>query len=217
MGKRPARDPSQVLIVEGADDQAVAESLLRANEFEVRFTACPKRSVDALIKSMGAEIKVPGRRVVGFVFDANSDPHARWQEVVQNLEGVRPVPEIPEPDGAIIEGSPKVGIWMMPDNIKPGELEDLVAEMVRRDDAVWPLAEAYLDSLPDSEREYIKRKPVKAAVHVWLANKKQPGRMGAAIGAGHLDVTAASADRFASWLRRLFDDASLSPAGPAPR
>ena len=209
-------DSPFVLFVEGQDDEHVllqiCESAGLAGKFEIRN----KDGYSNVVKALTVELKNEHRRAVGFVLDADMRAMDRWAEIRKALVD-RAVPERPDPQGTIVTGNPRLGLWLMPDNGSNGELEDFVAGMVRENDAGWPYAKAYLDRLPQTEREHVEKKRMKATLHVWLANKKRPGRMGAAIGAGHLDVKAAPAVRLVSWLRRLFDDASASAAAAPAR
>ena len=195
-----------VLVVEGQDEEHVVRQLAELSGLEERFSILTKEGYPDVLKAMGPEVKTEDRRAVGFVLDADLRPQDRWEEVRGALAGTRDVPERPDPQGTILPGVPRVGLWLMPDNGSDGELEDLVATMVRSNDSIWPLAEAYLRGLPEGECEHVDKKPKKATLHVWLANKKKPGRMGAAIGAGHLNTESELASRLSSWLRRLFDD-----------
>ena len=204
MGARPRDHASRLLIVEGLDDQYVAEALLRREGIDVPFTAVPKRSVGALIKGMGAEVKAPGRLAIGFVMDANSDPAARWAEAVEALRDISPIPESPDAAGTIVGSAPKVGIWMMPDNSSQGELEDFVREMVPSGDPVWSLAEAFIGGLPEDARRFAAARPAKAVLHAWLATKRKPGRLATAIKDADLEVGGDLAQRYVLWLRRLF-------------
>ena len=54
----------------------------------------------------------------------------------------------PDRTGTIIDNSPRVGVWMMPDNASCGELENLIEKMIPCTDAVWPLSKAYIDGIP---------------------------------------------------------------------
>ena len=204
MGARPRDHASRLLIVEGLDDQYVAEAILRREAVDVTFTAEPKRSVGALIKAMAADVKAPGRAAIGFVIDANSHPGSRWIQVSEALKDVCPVPETPHLAGTIVGRVPRVGIWMMPNNGSPGELEDFVREMVPSDDALWPLAEAYIAGLPEDARHHAAKQPAKAVLHAWLATRRMPGRMAGAIKDGDLVTCGDLAQRYVSWLRRLF-------------
>ena len=70
---------------------------------------------------------------VGILPDANDDPEARWNALRHRLADQRfDLPERPDPDGTVIDGSPRIGIWLWPDNQEPGELENFVEAMVPR-------------------------------------------------------------------------------------
>ena len=76
---------------------------------------------------------------------------------------------------------PRVGIWLMPNNKVPGELEEFVASMIPDGDPVWPLAKDYVDRIPTKHRKFSDRKILRAKVHSWLATRTEPRKMGAAI------------------------------------
>lgn len=168
--------------------------------------------VDSLIASIRSTVDAPEREVVGILTDANDRPDERWQSITGRLrESNRfrgtSLPASPAPEGTIIpEGSrsPRVGIWLMPDNQVPGELEDFVAAMIPNGDPVWPRARDYIDGIPEADRRFAEGKTERAKVHAWLAAREDPRRMGAAIGAGDLDTGVPSCQSFTDWLRRLF-------------
>lgn len=164
MGARPSRQSSQRLIVEGLDDQYVTEAMLRRADMDVTFTAEPRRSVGALIKAMAADVKAPGRTEIGFVIDANSDPRSRWTEIVRIFPPQYSLPRRPCREGTILiaERMPRAGIWMMPDNGSPGELEDFVTKMAPSGDTVWRRAEAYIASLPEDARRHSRARPARS-------------------------------------------------------
>ncbi len=93
----------------------------------------------------------------------------------------------------------------MPDNASPGELEDFVAQMVPTGDLVWPRAEHYIASIPESDRKFTETKTTRAIVHAWLATREDPRRMGTAIRAGDLQTNGDLCNRFLNWLQRLFE------------
>lgn len=109
--------------------------------------------------------------------------------------------------GVIIDGKggvPAVGIWLMPDNGSTGELEDFVIKMIKESDPVWPLAQSYVDNIPDDDRKFSSAKSDKAKLYAWLATRKKPNRMGAAIGAGDLVTETQLNSLFMDWLSKLF-------------
>ena len=194
----------KVLLVEGVNDKHVVCNLRQRLVPELEFKCLEKRGIDSLLKAISTEIKVPGRQAVGIVADANEDIHARFQAIADKLSaaGVTP-PNALDGEGTVIDGEPRIGLWLMPDNSSPGELEDFIVELLPEDDPIWPRAHQYIDGIPPHEREFKEHKATRAKLYAWLATRESPQQMGAAIGAGSL-VAGLPAERFANWLRRLF-------------
>ena len=92
----------------------------------------------------------------------------------------------------------------MPDNTAPGELEDFVIHMIPAGDPVWPRSQVYIDDIPEAERKFSEGKIQRAKLHAWLATRKEPRKMGSAIGAWHLDTNAPLCQNFLAWLTKLF-------------
>ena len=171
------------------------------------FLVIDKGGISNLLRSIPLEIRAEGRVAVGILVDANDDLQSRWHAVRDRLRpaGIQP-PASPAPGGTIIAvaGKPRVGVWLMPDNESPGELEDFFASMIPPGDPVWPLSEAYIDDIPEEYRRFAQRKILKAKVHAWLAARERPRQMGSAIDAGDLDMNAANVLGFPAWIRDLF-------------
>ena len=174
------------------------------------FDIIEKGSVEQVLDAIGLEVRVSGRETVGVLVDANSNVASRWQAVRDRLRKVGvELPATIDSTGAIIEGDPgvgrpRVGVWLMPDNTLPGEIEDFVAAMIPEDDPVWPLAGAYIERIPEPYRKFTPGKTRRAEVHAWLAARERPRLMGVAIRARDLDVHAAGCKSFVDWLWRLF-------------
>ncbi len=204
---------SRVLLVEGPDDKHVVIHLSERSGLAQNFKIVEKEGKDALLDSIEVEADTPGRTVLGILLDANDSLDARWQAVTDRLSRLRQeehfdLPELPaqpEPSGTIIEGRLRIGIWLMPDNRTPGELEDFVGSMIPNDDSVWPLSEAYIEGIPLAERKFAAGKMQRAKVHAWLAVREAPRPMGLAIKARDLNIKAANTTIFIEWLRKLFD------------
>ncbi len=194
-----------VLLVEGPDDKHVVVHLCRTNTLIARLSILDKGGVSPLLAAIEAEVMAPSREAVGILVDANDSPDGRWRAVANKLRraGIT-APARPDPAGTIIEGGPRVGIWLMPNNHASGELEDFVAEMIPKDDPVWPLSDAYVNGIPATARKFREGKTLRAKVHSWLAVRADPRPMGSAIGAGDLNLEAPDAVQFVTWLQRLF-------------
>jgi hypothetical protein len=76
--------------------------------------------------------------------------------------------------------------------------------MIPPSDTVWLLSSAYIENIPQSERKFTAQKSDKAKVFAWLATRREPGRAGAAIGAGDLSVDGPDCRDFLNWLTELF-------------
>ncbi len=199
----------RVLLVEGSDDKHVVRHLCNFHEKMPKFCILDKEGIGVLLEAIGSEILAPGRNAVGILVDANDDLDARWNAVRNRLveENIK-VPRSPEPNGTLIDGTsriPRVGIWLMPDNESPGELENFVSEMISEDDPVWPLSADYIDGIPETARKFTEQKILRAKLHAWLATRKAPRQMGAAIGAKDLHANGTLSTAFANWLRQLFE------------
>lgn len=197
--------PERVLLVEGVDDEEVVRHLCRRYPDVPAFGVLNKEGFANLRRSIPVEIKAHGRRVVGILADADDDPRARWQSISDRLRraGVR-LPDRLAPGGLVLDGEPRTGVWLMPDNTASGELEDFVVTLVPAGDPVWPRAERYVEDIPAIKRRFRPHKIKRAKIHAWLATREDPRRMGTAIGAGDLDADQALAAALVGWLRRLF-------------
>lgn len=199
-----------VLLVEGSDDEHVVHHIANRTNDTLEISILPKGGIDPLLNAIERDLRVPGRAAIGILADANDDLDARWQAVTDRIRraerDIEP-PTHPDPDGTIIPGGPRrprVGIWLMPNNQSPGELEDFVAAMIPSGDSVWPRAKAYIDCIPEADRKFADGKVQRAKVHAWLAARKEPQWMGEAIRDGDLTTEAPPCQAFAAWLRQLF-------------
>ena len=186
----PRGTSDRVLLVEGQDDKHVVAHLCTQSGLASNFDIVQKGGFPELSKSIPVELAVSGRLALGVVVDANDNPEARWQAVSDRCKGRGiALPNHPDPEGVVVEGRPRVGVWLMPDNQNPGQLEDLVATMIPAEDVVWHLAQEFVDRIPEPERP---SPAIKAQVHAWLAARAEASRMGSAIRTGHLDASLAS-------------------------
>lgn len=206
------QDPaSRALLVEGNDDlHVVTHTRIRVSIPD--FKCVPKGGKDELLESIPYEATVGERVVLGIMLDANGNPARRWQAIADRLRktGVE-LPSFPQPEGVVIDsdpstGLPRVGVWMMPDNQSPGELEDFLAAMIPADDPVWPLAQEYIDDIPLEHRKFQEGKRLGAQVHAWLAAQEEPRPPGLAIKTQDLDIDGSLCVRFTAWLRDLFGE-----------
>lgn len=204
----PRRAPARVLLVEGPDDKHVVRHLCDRTASSLEFEIVTKYGVSNLVPAIYEEVMAPGRKAVGIVVDADDSLQARWNAVSHRLrnEVNVPTPTALSRDGASIEenGFPRIGVWIMPDNESSGEIEEFVRTMIPEGDPVWPLSRQYIEGIPKSVRKFSNGKKTRAEVHAWLATRKTPSLMGAAIGQGELRSDGELCRRFLKWLENLF-------------
>ena len=222
----PSLDTDGVLLVEGQDDKHIVWHLCAKDQssFSVfrkeydHFVTLLAKSTTFHIAEQGNRSKVIGAiapllkarnpKPFGLVVDADDDQGQCWSQIMAgfNETGVK-LPSSPDPIGTIIPEDgflPRIGIWLMPDNISTGEMENFIREMVSTNDLIWPLSGSYIDGIPDQEKRFAKNKEDKAKVFAWLSTKREPGRIGAAIGDNELEVDGQQCRKFLAWITRLF-------------
>ena len=215
----------RILLVEGQDDKHVIWQICRRAEtaFSVdrdgydmivtlrhpgtTFLIVEKTSLSEELEAIEAEIIANGRRVVGVIVDSDTQPTQRWEQLKAAFPERIPFPNTPNPAGVIIPeqpGQPRIGVWMMPDNQSAGELEDFARQMIPSAAPVWTEAQQYIDNIPPDLRKFAPDKTDKAKLYAWLSTRREPSRMGAAIGDGDLETTGPLCQTFITWLADLF-------------
>jgi len=210
------RTSPRVLIVEGKDELRVLPELL-----ELAGIPWPKGAEPVKIEEQdGVEnilapafiettLKASAVTMVGIVVDANGDPVARWEQLRARLAAIYPgFPSELPPTGVIhaVTDKPRIGAWLMPDNVRSGMLETLLLALRAGDPALHDHACAATSQaralgapFRDSHRE-------KAELHSWLAWQDPPGRqLHDAVRGRALPPTSPATDAFVAWFRQLFD------------
>lgn len=201
----------KLLLVEGKDDQHVIWNLCKHYDLPESFVVDSKEGITNVLDAFEAEIAAPSKDCVGIVVDADTDLAARWEAIMSILKrrGYTEIPASPKPNGTIIPQADKpiVGIWLMPNNHLPGELEDFIAFLVPQRDSnlLWTYAAQCLNGLPEAPERYPEQDRSKAHVHTWLAWQQEPGKpLGQAITARYIDANAPDAEQLIAWLKNLF-------------
>ena len=196
----------KLLLVEGQDDKHVVRHLCNKLGPRAEFCCRDSGSKGQLLEAISVEVKSRGRLALGIVMDADDDVLASWEAIGYQLRGENIfLPRHPELGGTVIDSDPRVGVWLMPNNSTPGELENFVTKLVPKGDPVWPLAEQYINEIPGEHRQFKEGKIPRAKLHAWLATRKEPRKMGLAVKANGLNAEAPIAVQFTDWLRALFD------------
>jgi hypothetical protein len=205
-----------VLLVEGKNDKEFIYHLsncaaIPRGSFHIPDADVEISGVDSLLASLPGEIVASDLQRLGILLDADHDISARWTSVRDRLEaiGYTALPTTPVPDGMIhreLGQRVTVGVWLMPDNVMPGAIENFAASLVPSEDTLWNLALSAISQIPARERRFRPSYEAKAQVHTWLAWQEEPGTpLGLALTRQYLNVGALPAVRFVAWLKRLFE------------
>ncbi len=167
--------------------------------------------VDHLIDKLPVFLQDTAVERLGFVVDADDAPTGRWDVIRRALiaEGYSSAPNVADPDGTIVEqvDRPRIGVWIMPDNRRPGIIENFIEQMIPSGDQLLPHANRCVDEAIAIDRRFPdgRHHRQKAVIHTWLAWQKKAGRpQGLDIRAGYLDASFDLAQKYIAWLVRLF-------------
>lgn len=202
----------RILLVEGSDDEHVLKHICGNRGIPNLDDVKAHQNDEDLLEDFTTRIKASAEEgdILGVVIDADKNPSGRWDSIRNRLleAGYEDVPGKAELRGTILAPPdesllPRVGVWIMPNNLSQGKLEDFLRLLVPQGDVLIVHATDVVENLPD-KRFGDKDKP-KAVIHTWLAWQNSPGRpYGTAITAGFLDAHSPLADEIVSWLSRLF-------------
>lgn len=156
-----------------------------------------------MLKELTAFIKESDARSIGIAIDANESLERRWQSIRDKLirsDLTVKFPKAPCRHGTVQEfGKQIIGIWVMPDNQRCGELEDFVAELIPKDD-VWNLACDFVECAKDKG---IRVSESKSRVYAWLAVLEPGTQVGTAFKTGKLKLDTKNYKNFENWIKAL--------------
>jgi len=210
-GDRCAEEGSRVLLVEGKDDCHVVRGLLRSRKIERTFGIFACESYEGLLSRANALVLAPTElQTLGLVLDANLvGPAARWQAIRDKLKRHDyDFPRSLPTEGAVVPGkshTPRLGVWVMPDNHSKGSVEDFCLQLIDEKD-LDVVREAVQLGKDRKVAQFKRVHKSKALVHTYLAWQDEPGKpMGQNIAGGRLPSDTPTAMSFVQWLARLFE------------
>ncbi len=186
----------QKLIVEGDNDihlitrlclQKGIKNIQRyenESEYKLRFVtnAGGKEEAKKALKFVLDKEKDPQSNI-GIVVDADSETDNpaidTWLSIKNILTnfGYTDLENEPNPTGTIIiqDDKPKVGIWIMPDNISEGYIEHFFQKLILQDDEHWIEASTITETFVIEGRNRFSEIALqKAKVHTWLSWQERP-------------------------------------------
>ncbi len=218
--------PKNYLFVEGNDDKQVFIHLL--NHYGITDSALDLRdrfklknesfkikdcgSITQVLDELRIQLKDKDDTIkrFGVVVDADDTRDDTWKSISNILQnvGYSKVPKAAKVGGTLIQEEylPKIGIWIMPDNVLPGMTEDFISFLGPQDDILWPLTVEVLQRVMATKRNFKLSYVNKARIHTWLAWQEEPGTpMGQAITKKYVDADAPHAKQFVAWIRKLYE------------
>ena len=198
----------RVLLVEGRDDCHVVWALCNAHHIPETLGVYVCGGDVILLSRLSALIQRPESETIGVVLDADEKVESRWQSIRGKLQHYPyRLPDVPDPGGTIVkavEDQPRLGFWLMPNNVDPGMLEDFCRQLAP-DDAIAFAEDCVTQAREKSFATFRDAHRSKAVMHTYLAWQDQPGKpLGQSITARVLQPKTAIAATFADWLRALY-------------
>ena len=201
------------LLVEGKDDLHTVIHLLRRHQIDYDHPRPDYPYIHAtegyaeLLETMPVSAKTHHK--LGVLIDADCDLKQRWSSIKDRLHNVGVnVPAVPPATGLVTAGiseDKKIGVWLMPNNVDSGMLEDFLAQLVPPGDSRWHHAENATTEAKSLGAPFEHGHFAKARIHTWLAWQKEPGQpFGTALTAAYFRHDSEVAMAFVNWFKRLF-------------
>jgi hypothetical protein len=175
------QENGNVLLVEGNTDCHVVMALCKAHAVPQTFGLYDCENDAKVLRRLNALISSPDPpKAIGVMIDADQPSlEGRWASIRRKLSQYHyHFPAAPDAAGTILESTmnePKIGFWLMPDNLNSGMLEDFCAQMAEQNalafakECVEGAKQRGLSSFKDVHLS-------KAVIHTYLAWQDEPGR-----------------------------------------
>lgn len=199
---------SKLLLVEGNDDMHVVYALCEKFAIPETFKVKDCKGIDNLFKQLAVQFKGTNINTVGVIIDADVNLLTRWRQVKNTLSEVfTDLPnDLPEEGLILTEGEKRVGVWIMPNNLTSGMLEDFIRFLVPDDDLMLPKVKYLLQNIEkEKQNKYKVIHRTKAEISSWLALQEDPGTpMGLSITKRYLSIERDECLVFVNWMKELF-------------
>lgn len=199
-----------LLLVEGKDDLHIVRNLMSVHDVPETFSIIESGGESRIFSRIPILVKTD-ITIFGIILDADIQPWNKWTRLKALLENAGyGLPDKPEQNGTIVkaEGKPIVGIWMMPDNMAPGKIEDFLLAGIPSDDHLILYAKNSVALIETNNVNlYKKSDHSKALLHTWLAWQEKPGLPpGTAVMNSKLFGNTQLQLSLIDWINKLFNE-----------
>lgn len=202
------------LLVEGPSDKHVVLALCQYYDVPENFDIIVCGGIDDLLRNLNLRLTHPElNQIIGVVVDADNDIQKRFSQIARIVQkhGGNIEDQSLESDGLIIPSdntmeTANFGLWLMPDNINIGMIEDFALSLIPQKDDMLPEVENTLDRIEKlGINRYSEVHRSKAKIHTYLSWQEDPGcPIGLSITKNVLKPEGDIAKRFVQWLTQLF-------------
>ncbi len=210
--------PNQ-LIVEGYDDLYSVVGLMRhhvpwpADPAEAPVNIQIGKSADEILEDgyLTALLKSPTVKRLGVMFDADDKPAAgRYTSIRKQCLDIFPsLPATMPSIGLVAQNTEqkRLGVWIMPDNLSPGDLETFLRYFVPdQSESVWKSATVAVIEARKLGACWRDCHQAKANLYTWLAWQDPPSQKpGEALTKKILNPYSSNGDQFLGWFRSLYE------------
>jgi len=164
----------QKLLVEGNDDQHVIWALCEKYKVLETFDIVDSNGIDNLFLQLPIRFKQFGVRSIGMIIDADVNISDRWVMIQGILQKNGFSSGISNKQKGLIAANGngfKIGVWIMPNNLINGMLEDFIKFLIPEEDALIPIVNTTLENVAASGfQKYSSAHKSKAFIHACLVS-----------------------------------------------
>jgi len=203
------------LLVEGGDDQHVIWALCERFQIVENFDIIDCEGLNNLLEQIPIRFKQSDVETIGVIIDADQDLQTRYSSLknILSKQGFI-LPEQIDKKGLIetnVENK-TIGLWIMPNNLLNGMLEDFISFLVPKEDKLMPEVKSFLLHIEAQQlNKYFLTHESKALIHSWLALQEDPGTpLGLAITKRYLTTNQETCVNLIKWLSVLYGNKTES-------
>lgn len=214
----------RLLYVEGPNDKWVLISLKdQYGHPEDDIYIGDKGNCDKAVTAFGTTLSNPiETKKLGVIIDADIDISSARQRIINELHNynINITENELSREGGFIKDiinqsgcALRIGVWIMPDNVSTGRLEDFLFRKINPEDDLFVQVDPALITLEDTaktnaqvaKKMYAPIHRDKAKLHTYIAWSSHPDvSMGIAVKANLFPIESAEEQLFRSWLEELF-------------